>query len=58
MSSPCSRPSESVWDYPRPPAIQADDRRVTVECWGQRVADTGRAVRVLETSHPPAFYIC
>ncbi|ROP47915.1 DUF427 domain-containing protein [Streptomyces sp. PanSC9] len=57
MSSPRSRPSESVWDYPRPPAIQEDDRRVTVECSGEKVADTVRAVRVLETSHPPVFYI-
>ncbi|WP_432181932.1 DUF427 domain-containing protein [Streptomyces sp. NBC_00063] len=57
MSTSDSRPPESVWDYPRPPAVQEDDRRVTVECWGERVADTGRAVRVLETSHPPVFYI-
>lgn len=51
------RPPESVWDYPRPPAVREDDRHVRVECAGQVVADTRRAVQVLETSHPPVFYI-
>ncbi|MER5572852.1 DUF427 domain-containing protein [Streptomyces massasporeus] len=51
------RTTESVWDYPRPPVIRADDRHVRVECAGQVVAETRRAVRVLETSHPPVFYI-
>ena len=51
------RPPESVWDYPRPPAMREDDRDVRVECAGQVVAETRRAVRVLETSHPPVFYI-
>ncbi|NUP21824.1 MAG: DUF427 domain-containing protein [Streptomyces sp.] len=52
-----SRPYESVWDYPRPPALQGDDRLVRVECAGQVVAETRSAIRVLETSHPPVFYI-
>ncbi|MFD8566757.1 DUF427 domain-containing protein [Streptomyces sp. NPDC059639] len=51
------RESESVWDYPRPAVMRGDDRRVRVECAGQMVADTCRAIRVLETSHPPVFYI-
>ncbi|RRR70872.1 DUF427 domain-containing protein [Streptomyces sp. RP5T] len=51
------RPAESVWDYPRPPALQEDDRLVRVECAGQVVAETRSAIRVLETSHPPTFYI-
>ncbi|MER5948275.1 DUF427 domain-containing protein [Streptomyces sp. NPDC001904] len=55
--STATRENESVWDYPRPPAMRADGRRVRVECAGQIVADTCRAVRVLETSHPPVFYI-
>jgi uncharacterized protein (DUF427 family) len=46
-----------VWDYPRPPRIEADARRVRVVHGGIRVADTRRALRVLETSHPPAFYL-
>ncbi|MFJ9724893.1 DUF427 domain-containing protein [Streptomyces sp. NPDC101209] len=51
------RAPESVWDYPRPPAVQEDDRLVRVECAGQVVAESRRAVRVLETSHPPVFYL-
>lgn len=50
-------PKESVWDYPRPPRIAPDDRHVRVESAGVILADTRSAVRVLETSHPPVFYI-
>lgn len=50
-------PKESVWDYPRPPRIDPDDRHVLVESDGVVLADTRSAVRVLETSHPPVFYI-
>lgn len=48
---------ESVWDYPRPPRLEADRRRVRVVLGGETVADTTRALRVLETSHPPTFYL-
>lgn len=48
---------ESVWDYPRPPALVPDHRRVRIELAGITIADTTRALRVLETSHPPAFYL-
>ena len=48
---------ESVWDYPRPPRIEPCKQRVRVEFNGQAVADTTRAWRLLETSHPPAYYI-
>ncbi len=48
---------ESVWDYPRPPRLEADARRVRVVQGGETIADTVRALRVLETSHPPTFYI-
>ena len=48
---------ESVWDYPRPPSIIPDRRRVRVEFAGVTVADTTQAIRILETSHPPSFYI-
>ena len=48
---------ERVWDYPRPPAVVACDRRVRIELGGQALADSGRALRVLETSHPPTIYI-
>jgi uncharacterized protein (DUF427 family) len=48
---------ESVWDYPRPPALVHDERRVVVTFAGVTIADTTRAVRILETSHPPTFYL-
>lgn len=48
---------ESVWDYPRPPRCEATTRRVRVVFAGETVAETTRAVRVLETSHPPGYYI-
>lgn len=48
---------ESVWDYPRPPRLEASSKRIRVECGGKFVADTRRARRVLETSHPPVYYI-
>lgn len=51
------RPAESVWDYPRPPAIENDDREVVVVHANREVVRTSRAVRVLETSHPPTFYV-
>jgi uncharacterized protein (DUF427 family) len=48
---------ESVWDYPRPPSAEVTDRHVVVEVGGRPVADTRRAVRVCETSHPPVYYV-
>lgn len=48
---------ESVWDYPRPPCIVADTREVVVAAFGIEIARTTAALRVLETSHPPTFYI-
>lgn len=48
---------ESVWDYPRPPAIVNDARRVRVMHNDICLADTTRSVRVLETASPPTFYL-
>lgn len=48
---------ESVWDYPRPPRLQPDSRRVTVHFGNQLLADTRHAMRLLETASPPAFYL-
>lgn len=48
---------ESVWDYPRPPRLADDPRLVVVRFRDQVVARTRRSIRVLETSHPPGFYI-
>ncbi|GAA4541851.1 DUF427 domain-containing protein [Pseudonocardia xishanensis] len=48
---------ESVWDYPRPPRAEAVARRVVVRHAGTVVVDTADVVRVLETSHPPTYYL-
>jgi len=48
---------ESVWDYPRPPRVERCPQRLRVEFSGETLADTVRAYRVLETSHPPTYYI-
>jgi uncharacterized protein (DUF427 family) len=48
---------ESVWDYPRPPRAEPDTRRAVLRYGGVVVADTTDLVRVLETSHPPTFYL-
>jgi uncharacterized protein (DUF427 family) len=47
---------ESVWDYPRPPALERTDSHLVVEVAGVVVAETQRGWRVLETSQPPAYY--
>lgn len=48
---------ESVWDYPRPPRAEDCGRRIRVVFSGVVIADSCRAKRVLETSHPPTYYI-
>ena len=48
---------ESVWDYPRPPRIEAERREVVVRVGDVEVARTRRALRVLETASPPTVYI-
>jgi uncharacterized protein (DUF427 family) len=48
---------ESVWNFPRPAIAQPTDAWVRIEHRGQVVADSRAAVRTLETSHPPSYYI-
>ncbi len=48
---------ESVWDYPRPPRLEDTDRHIEIVFNGVTIADTRRAKRVLETSHPPVYYL-
>jgi uncharacterized protein (DUF427 family) len=50
-------PAESVWDYPRPPAVAPCERAVRVEHRGVTIAESERALRVLETASPPTIYI-
>jgi len=48
---------ERVADYPRPPALVESTELVRVEALGQLVCRTGRSLRVLETFHPPTYYL-
>jgi uncharacterized protein (DUF427 family) len=48
---------ESVWDYPRPPALQASSDTVEVRSGDSSLAKTGHAYRVLETASPPTYYL-
>ena len=47
----------SVWDFPRPPKLAFDTREVVVRWGAIEVALSSRAVLVLETSHPPTYYL-
>lgn len=57
VPEPAGPGQESVWDYPRPPRVEPSDEHVVVILGGLVVLDTRRALRVLETSHPPTYYL-
>ncbi|MEP4147709.1 MAG: DUF427 domain-containing protein [Halioglobus sp.] len=48
---------ESVWDYPRPPALVTSDALVQVFAGDLKIAESSRCLRVLETASPPTFYL-
>lgn len=48
---------ESVWDYPRPPAIESVSKHIRITLEGQIILDTNQSYRILETSHPPTYYL-
>lgn len=48
---------ESVWNYPRPPRLEVTNKQIQVFFNGVLLANTNRAWRVLETSHPPVYYL-
>ena len=48
---------ESVWDYPRPPRMEESNKHIQVIFNGVVIAESRRAKRILETSHPPIYYI-
>lgn len=50
-------PTESVWDYPRPPQVDECSKHIRIMFNGVVLAVTRRAMRLLETSHPPVYYI-
>ena len=49
--------TESVWDYPRPPRLEPSSEHVVVTHGGVVVADSTSSLRMLETSHPPTYYV-
>ena len=57
IPDPIKRGQESVWSYPRPPAIERTSKMIQVFFADTLIAETQRAWRVLETSHPPVYYI-
>lgn len=57
VPDPVGPGQESVWDYPRPPRVERVEARVTITLGGELIADTTDVVRVLETSHPPVYYL-
>lgn len=61
MAEQCMTPTdddgESVWDYPRPPRLQRCNQHLVVEFAGMIIAATRLSWRVLETSHPPTYYL-
>jgi len=48
---------ESAWDYPRPPQLETTERRIVVTVGDTVIADSTRAIRYLETSHPPGYFV-
>ncbi|KGI76719.1 DUF427 domain-containing protein [Oleiagrimonas soli] len=55
--APTVRETESVWDYPRPPRIEPVQAHLQVVFADRVIADSIRGYRVLETSHPPTYYL-
>jgi uncharacterized protein (DUF427 family) len=48
---------ESVWEYPRPPRLESTEHHITIRFRGHTICDTHAPLRVLETSHPPTYYL-
>ena len=54
---PIAPGQESVWDYPRPPAIRRSEEEIAVILGGETICETNLSWQVLETSHPPTYYL-
>lgn len=54
---PVAPGQESVWAYPRPPRLEPTPKRLQIVHAGRVIADSRNALRLLETSHPPSYYI-
>ena len=53
----CAPGQESVWEYPRPPALRRCLLPISVVLGGEVICETGESWQVLETSHPPTYYL-
>lgn len=54
---PIADGQESVWSFPRPAIAQPTMAHIVIAHRGRRIVDSRRAIRTLETSHPPSYYI-
>jgi uncharacterized protein (DUF427 family) len=57
LRDPIGPGQESVWDYPRPPRLEPCARHIVIRHGGVTLVDSRRTLRMLETSHPPTYYI-
>ncbi len=48
---------ESVWDYPRPPRLESSIKHILIVFNNTVIADSKNSQRILETSHPPVYYL-
>lgn len=48
---------ESVWDYPRPPIARFSDEEIVIVLGGEEICESRASWRVLETAHPPTYYL-
>lgn len=53
---PAGPGQRSVWDFPRPPAIEKETRHLGIVFAGVEIVSSNRCIKVLETSHPPVFF--
>jgi len=54
---PAGPDQESVWSYPRPAIAEPCARHIVIRHQGETIAETRASVRVIETSHPPTYYL-
>jgi uncharacterized protein (DUF427 family) len=54
---PVTAGQESAWDFPRPPRLEPVTHHLVVVLGGETIAETRTGFRVLETSHPPNYYM-
>ncbi|NVJ60669.1 MAG: DUF427 domain-containing protein [Gammaproteobacteria bacterium] len=50
-------PAENVWEYPRPPQLESVKSTIKIIHQQHTIACTDNAFRVLETAHPPTYYL-